>query len=138
MKKSLNYSLSYAILAMVCGVYYSEFTKFMGFDGVTMLSKAHPHFFILGAFLFLIIALFSQSLDLEKEKTFRVFMRLYNIGLPLTVLMMILRGTLEVLGAPISKGLSASISGIAGIGHILTGVGFVLLLLSLKKADKKN
>lgn len=138
MKKSLNYSLSYAILAMVCGFYYREFTKFMGFDGVTMLSKAHPHFFILGAFLFLIIALFSQSLDLEKEKTFRVFMRLYNIGLPLTVLMMILRGTLEVLGAPISKGLSASISGIAGIGHILTGVGFVLLLLSLKKADKKN
>lgn len=138
MKKSLNYSLSYAILAMICGVYYREFTKFMGFDGVTMLSKAHPHFFMLGTVVFLIIALFSVTLNLEKEKKFNLFMRIYNIGLPLTVLMMVIRGTLEVMGTPISKGLNASISGIAGIGHILLGVGIVLLLLSLKSAEKKN
>ena len=30
----------------------------------------------------------------------------------------------------------ASISGIAGIGHILTGVGIILLLVSLKKTAK--
>ncbi|MEG0779955.1 MAG: DUF2871 family protein [Oscillospiraceae bacterium] len=35
-----------------------------------------------------------------------------------------------------SAGASAAISGIAGIGHILTGVGLVLLLLSLKKSAK--
>ena len=137
MKKYLNYSLSYGVMGLVCGVYFREFTKIMGFSGVTTLSKAHPHFLILGTMLFLIVALFSDRLDLEKDKTFALFMRIYNIGLPLTVLMMLIRGTLQVLGTPLSKGLNASISGIAGIGHILLGVGFILLIVSLKKAKTK-
>ena len=137
MKKYLNYSLSYGVMGLVCGVYFREFTKIMGFTGITTLSKAHPHFLILGTMLFLIVALFSDRLDLEKDKTFALFMRIYNIGLPLTVLMMLIRGTLHVLGTPLSKGLNASISGIAGIGHILLGVGFILLIVSLKKAKTK-
>ena len=137
MKKYLNYSLSYGVMGLVCGVYFREFTKIMGFTGITTLSKAHPHFLILGTMSFLIVALFSDRLDLEKDKTFALFMRIYNIGLPLTVLMMLIRGTLQVLGTPLSKGLNASISGIAGIGHILLGVGFILLIVSLKKAKTK-
>ena len=137
MKKYLNYSLSYGVMGLVCGVYFREFTKIMGFTGITTLSKAHPHFLILGTMLFLIVALFSDRLDLEKDKTFALFMRIYNIGLPLTVLMMLIRGTLQVLGTPLSKGLNASISGIAGIGHILLGVGLILLIVSLKKAKTK-
>lgn len=137
MKKYLNYSLSYGVMGLVCGVYFREFTKIMGFTGITTLSKAHPHFLILGTMLFLIVALFSDRLDLEKDKTFALFMRIYNIGLPLTVLMMLIRGTLQVLGTPLSKGLNASISGIAGIGHILLGVGFILLIVFLKKAKTK-
>ena len=138
MKKYLNYSLSYGVMGLVCGVYFREFTKIMGFTGITTLSKAHPHFLLLGTMLFLIVALFSDRLDLEKDKTFALFMRIYNIGLPLTVLMMLIRGTLQVLGTPLSKGLNASISGIAGIGHILLGVGFILLIVSLKKEKKKK
>ena len=137
MKKYLNYSLSYGVMGLVCGVYFREFTKVMGFSGVTTLSKAHPHLLMLGTILFLIVALFSERLILEKEKTFTLFMRIYNIGLPLTVLMMLIRGTLEVIGAPLSKGLNASISGIAGIGHILLGAGLILLIVSLKKAKEK-
>ena len=137
MKKYLNYSLSYGVMGLVCGVYFREFTKIMGFTGITTLSKAHPHFLILGTMLFLIVALFSDRLDLEKDKTFALFMRIYNIGLPLAVLIMLIRGTLQVLGTPLSKGLNASISGIAGIGHILLGVGFILLIVSLKKAKTK-
>ena len=137
MKKYLNYSLSYGVMGLVCGVYFREFTKIMGFTGITTLSKAHPHFLILGTMLFLIVALFSDRLDLEEDKTFALFIRIYNIGLPLTVLMMLIRGTLQVLGTPLSKGLNASISGIAGIGHILLGVGFILLIVSLKKAKTK-
>ena len=98
MKKYLNYSLSYGVMGLVCGVYFREFTKIMGFSGVTTLSKAHPHLLMLGTILFLIVALFSERLILEKEKTFTLFMRIYNIGLPLTVLMMLIRGTLEVIG----------------------------------------
>ena len=137
MKKYLNYSLSYGVMGLICGVYFREFTKIMGFTGVTTLSKAHPHLLMLGSFLFLIVALFSERLSLETEKTFKLFMRMYNIGLPLTVLMMLIRGTLEVIGAPLSKGLDASISGIAGIGHILLGLGIILFIYSLKKAKEK-
>ena len=137
MKKYLNYSLSYGVMGLICGVYFREFTKIMGFTGVTTLSKAHPHLLMLGTFLFLIVALFSERLSLETEKTFKLFMRMYNIGLPLTVLMMLIRGTLEVIGAPLSKGLDASISGIAGIGHILLGLGIILFIFSLKKAKEK-
>ena len=132
MKKYLNYSLSYGVMGLICGVYFREFTKIMGFTGVTTLSKAHPHLLMLGTVLFLIVALFSERLSLETDKTL-----IYNIGLPLTVLMMLIRGTLEVIGAPLSKGLDASISGIAGIGHILLGLGIILFIYSLEKAKEK-
>ena len=42
----------------------------------------------------------------------------------------------QVLGMSLSAGASASISGIAGIGHILTGVGIILLLVSLKGLEQ--
>ena len=55
----------------------------------------------------------------------------------LSVFMMLSRGTLEVIGLPLSSALDASISGIAGIGHILLGTGLILLFVSLRKAKAK-
>ena len=55
----------------------------------------------------------------------------------LSVFMMLLRRTLEVIGLPLSSALDASISGIAGIGHILLGTGLILLFVSLRKAKAK-
>ena len=55
----------------------------------------------------------------------------------LSVFMMLIRGTLEVIGLPLSSALDASISGIAGIGHILLGTGLILLFVSLRKAKAK-
>ena len=55
----------------------------------------------------------------------------------LSVFMMLTRGTLEVIGLPLSSALDASISGIAGIGHILLGTGLILLLTLLRKAKAK-
>ena len=48
--------------------------------------------------------------------------------------MLVARGITQVLAINISKGLSASISGLAGIGHILIAIGFISLLLSFRKA----
>lgn len=48
---------------------------------------------------------------------FRSFLGCYNIGVPLTALMMLARGVTQVLGTELSAGASASISGIAGIGQ---------------------
>ena len=118
---------------MAGGVFYREFTKYNGFTGVTALGKVHPHLFLLGMLMFLVIALFAAHNDLTKVKSFRVFLWVYNLGVPLTAVMLLVRGVCQVLGLALTAGASAAISGIAGIGHILTGVGIILLLVSLKK-----
>ena len=138
MKKYINISLVYAVAAMAGGVFYREFTKFNQFTGVTALGKVHTHLFLLGMVVFLLVALFADRLALEKQKSFSTFMTVYNIGVPLTSVMLLVRGITQVLGLSLSKGTSAAISGIAGIGHILTGVGIVLLLLALRKADERR
>ena len=138
MKKLLNTSLIYAIAAMIGGVFYREFTKWNGFTGVTMLGKVHAHLFMLGMIVFLIAALFAGQLDLAGQKTFRIFYRVYNIGVPLTALMLAIRGITEVRGLQLSAGADAAISGIAGIGHILTGAGLILFLVSLKRAVRNE
>ena len=137
MKKCLNASLIYAIAALAGGVFYREFTKINGFTGETALGKVHTHLFMLGMVVFLIAALFARGRSLEKEKTFRSFMIVYNIGVPLAVVMMTVRGVTQVLGAELSKGADASISGMAGIGHILTGAGIILFLTALLKCSDR-
>lgn len=55
----------------------------------------------------------------------------YNNGLNLTAIMLIVRGIIQVLDLNV---VSALISGIASIGHIILGVSLVLILLDIKKA----
>lgn len=136
MKKMLHLAFLYAVLAMVGGVFYREFTKFNGFSGQTTLSVVHTHLFLLGMFLFLLVALFCQRMPLASTKPFGAFLVVYNIGVPLTVVMLIVRGVPQVLGRELSRGLDAAISGLAGVGHILTGLGIVLLFLALCKSAK--
>lgn len=134
MKKYLNLSLIYALAAMAGGVFYREFTKFHGYTGATALGKVHTHLFLLGMLVFMVVALYAANGCLCESKQFRAFFCTYNIGVPLTAVMLLVRGVTQVLALPLSAGASAAISGIAGIGHILTGVGLVLLLVSLKQA----
>ena len=134
MRKCLDFSLTYAIAAMVCGVFYREFTKYQDFTGVTALGKVHAHLFLLGMVMFLIVALFAMHWNLDGQKKFRWFLRTYNIGVPLTAAMLLVRGVTQVLGTALSSGMSAAISGMAGIGHILLGVSLILLLLQVKRS----
>lgn len=136
MKKYLNISLVYAVAAMVGGVFYREFTKFNNFTGVTALGKVHPHLFLLGMLVFMIVALFNAHNDLMTNRQFRIFLWTYNTGVPITAVMLLVRGVPQVLGMSLTKGASAAISGIAGIGHILTGIGIIYLLLSLRNTAK--
>lgn len=55
----------------------------------------------------------------------------YNNGLNLTAIMLIVRGIIQVLDLNV---ISALISGIASIGHIILGVSLILILLDIKKA----
>jgi hypothetical protein len=136
MKKILNTSFAYAIAGLFAGVYYREMTKFLEFKGVTQLSFVHTHLFALGMLFFLIVLALEKSFSFTTSKKYRLFYRLYNSGLILTALMFITRGTLQVLETPLSSGVNASISGIAGIGHILIATGIVYLFLTLKEKIK--
>ncbi len=137
MKKCLSISIVYAAAAMAGGVFYREFTKLNGFDGITVLGKVHTHLFVLGMMIFIIAALFCAHFkSLPEQKLFKVFLCIYNIGVPITAVMMAVRGVNEVLGAELSKGADSAISGVAGLGHVIAGTGIVLLLVSLKSAAR--
>ena len=127
MKRYLNAALTYAVLAMAGGVFYREFTKLSGFDGRTALGVVHTHYFMLGMVFFLL--LLEKTFSFTGAKTGRV-LAVYHVGLNL----MAVRGVTQVLGTELSSGMSAAISGMAGIGHILLGVSLVLLLLQIKRS----
>mgnify|MGYP002510731656 CR=1 FL=1 len=132
MKRYMNSALLYAILAMAGGVFYREFTKFNGFTAKTALSVVHTHYFLLGMVFFLLLAVLEKNLSFTGAKTGRVLLA-YHTGLNLTAAMLAVRGVTQAVGANLSRGADAAISGMAGIGHILLGVSLVLLLLQIRR-----
>ncbi len=133
MKHYMNSALLYAVLAMAGGVFYREFTRFNGFTARTTLSVVHTHYFLLGLVFFLLLVVLEKSLSFTGEKTGRA-LAVYHIGLNLTAVMLVVRGVTQVVGTNLSKGADAAISGMAGIGHILLGVGLVLVLLQIRRS----
>ena len=94
MKRYINYSIVYAVLAMVGWVFYQEFTKMNGYTAWTSLSVVHTHYFILGMMFFLILGLVSKNINLKINRA----VLFYNIGLNLTAIMLVVRGMVQVLG----------------------------------------
>ena len=136
MKRYMNASLLYALLAMVGGVFYREFTKFNGFTARTSLGVVHTHYFLLGMVFFLLLLLLEKSFSFTGAKAKRA-LTTYHIGLNMTAVMLVVRGIPQVLGTELSSGMTAAISGVAGIGHILLGVSMVMLLLQIRRAVSK-
>ena len=67
------------------------------------------------------------------DKNTGKLLAVYQAGLNITSIGFLLRGLAQVWGTELTSGMDASISGIAGIGHILTGICLVLLLLKIRK-----
>lgn len=132
MKKYMNPVLIYAVLAMVGGVFYREFTKYNGFTGKTTLSVVHTHYFVLGMLFFLMLVILEKNFSFTNEKTSRILFT-YHLGLNVVVAMFIWRGITQVLQTELSSALSAAISGMAGIGHVLLGISLIMLLLQIRK-----
>lgn len=105
MKRYINYSIVYTVLAMISGVFYREFTRMNDYTAWTTLSVVHTHYFILGMMFFLILGLVSMNINLKNNRA----VLFYNV-------------------------VSAFISGVSGIGHIILGVSLILILLDIKKA----
>lgn len=133
MKRYANAALVYALLAMAGGVFYREFTKFLGFTGKTTLSVVHTHYFLLGMVFFLALLLLEKSFGFTGERTGRAVV-LYHVGLNLTGAALFVRGLVQALSLSLASGADASLSGVAGIGHLLLGVSMILLLLRVRKS----
>lgn len=131
-KRYANMALVYAAIAMIFGVFYREFTKFSHFTGDTNLSVMHTHYFLLGMFFFLVLMLTEKSFSFSGRNTGKILI-VYHIGLNITGLGFLVRGLTQVWGTELNAGMDASISGIAGTGHILMGIGIILLLLQIRK-----
>ena len=93
----------------------------------------HTHYFLLGMVFFLLLLLLEKSFSFTGAKTKRA-LTTYHIGLNMTAVMLVVRGIPQVLGTELSAGMTAAISGVAGIGHILLGVSMVMLLLQIRRA----
>lgn len=131
MKRYINYSIVYAVLALVAGVFYREFTKMNDYTAWTTLSVVHTHYFILGMMFFLILGVVSTRVRFKPNHA----VLFYNIGLNLTAIMLVVRGIVQVLDLNV---VSALISGVAGISHIIFGVSLILILLDIKKGCIKG
>ncbi|MBO0422137.1 DUF2871 domain-containing protein [Enterococcus plantarum] len=133
MKKLVRVSMVYMIVGLLAGIFYREFTKWNDFTGETQLSVLHTHILILGMFFFLIVLFLEKNFQLSNEKNYKKFYMIYNMGLGITLLMMIVRGSLQVLDYPES----AAIAGIAGLGHIIITVGLAYFFQVLFQAVKE-
>lgn len=131
MKRYINYSIVYAVLAMIGGVFYREFTKMNDYTAWTTLSVVHTHYFILGMMFFLILGVVSTRVRFKPNHA----VLFYNIGLNLTAIMLVVRGIVQVLDLNV---VFALISGVAGISHIIFGVSLILILLDIKKGCIKG
>ena len=88
---------------------------------------------MLGLFFFLIVLLLEKQFKLTENKKMKSFLLFYNGGLFLTIIMLVVRGITTVLNTTLTTAMNAAISGIAGVGHILLGVGLLYFFLILKE-----
>lgn len=134
-KKYLITSFVFLVVALCAGVYFREFTKFMGLGHeFTVLGLVHPHLLILGTTFTLLIGFFNTKLNLEENKLTKIFTLSYISSTSLASVMLLIRGTLEVLVTankmdPLSSGMDAMISGISGLAHIVLGVSIVAIFI---------
>lgn len=138
MRKLVNTALVYSILGMIGGIFYREFTKWNSFTGNTVLSSLHTHLFALGTFFFLIVLCLEYEFYLRQDKSFNKFYIIYQVGLVITTIMIIVRGIIETINLRISNAMSMTIGGIAGVGHLLLGIAIILFFLILKNRIRQQ
>lgn len=115
----MNASIVYGVLALVGGVFYREFTKLNGFTGFTTLSVVYTHYLILGMVFFLLLVLVEKNYSFINDKVRKYL--LYHIGLNLTVVMLVIRGVVQVLSLNVSSAV------LFGIAHLILGISMVLI-----------
>ncbi|HDL9130958.1 TPA: DUF2871 domain-containing protein, partial [Staphylococcus aureus] len=101
----------------------------------TQLSLVHTHTLILGMFMFLILLPLEKLFKLSSYYLFNWFFYVYNIGVIVTIGMMVTKGFFQVTGKSYSP---EAFAGFAGIGHTGMLAGLLLLFFLLRQAILKE
>lgn len=134
MKKTLlNRSIILAIIGLIAGAFYREFTKFIGFTGYTRLILVHPHLIVLGFIVMFLFVIFIKTYEVQETDKLNKSLNVYFLSVILTAGTLFTRGLLEALEFNMTKAIDASISGIAGIGHIILTISLYKILKTFKK-----
>lgn len=134
MRRVLYAFLFYTAIGLFSGFYYRELTVAHHFTGDTQLVVVHTHTLILGMMMHLLLLPLVKVFKLSSYYLFNWFFIIYNIGVIVTVGMMAVKGTYQVIGLHVPE----SFAGFAGIGHTIITAGFVLLFFLLRNAIIKD
>lgn len=126
MKRLMNASIVYGVLGLIGVVFYREFTKLNGF---TILSVVHTYYLVLGMVLFLLLVVVEKNFHFVDNKVSK-YLLFYHIGLNLTVVMLTIRGVVQVLSLDVSSAV------LFGIAHLILGVSMISVLLSIGNCIK--
>src|SRR5690625_5836641 len=95
MKRLLDTALVYMVFGLASGLFYREYVKATDSLGThTQLNTLHTHLLVLGMIMFLLVLALDAIFSLSGRRSFDVFYWTYNIGLVVTVALMIVRGIL--------------------------------------------
>lgn len=122
MKRLMNASIVYEVLGLIGGVFYREFTT---------LSVVHTHYLMLGMVLFLLLVVVKKNFHFVDNKVLK-YLLFYRIGLNLTVVMLVVRGVVQVLSLDVSSVV------LFGIAHLILGISMVLVLFSIGNCIKDS
>jgi hypothetical protein len=134
MKQLYYASALYTVLGLLGGMFYREYTKGRHFDtGAhhTELAVVHTHLLSLGTTFLLIVLALEKTLQLSRSKLYPWFFWVYNVGVLWASAFMMVIGMRQVQGHGDD---SPALDGIAGLGHIVLTIGFVLFFIVLYPA----
>lgn len=139
MKNMYKISLAYLVFGLTTGLFYHEAAYWTHFEGESVLSRVHPHALALGVAVFLLMPLLMQVFQIHKQKSFRWFVGVYNLGLVMTLGFMTARGATQLFQVAVPSFRDHMMGGLAGIGHVIftVGIGFLFHAL-MKSCDAKK
>lgn len=103
-------------------MFYREFTT---------LSVVHTHCLMVGMVFFLLLVVVEKNFHFIDNKVLK-YLLFYHIGLNLTVVMLTIRGVVQVLSLDVSSAV------LSGIGHLILGISMVFVLISIRNCIKDS
>ncbi len=135
MRKLFIASATYLGFGLAAGVFYREWTRFHDAVDSSQLNTLHTHLLTLGTFFFLIVLALERLFRLSAHKSFDAWFVVHNVALVWTIGFMVANGIVHTMGNGDAWG--PMWSGMAGLGHILLTVSFIMFFSILGKRIRR-